>query len=164
VLVSAAAGFGKTTLLASWVRSLAPGHPPVAWVSLDASDNAPVPFWTYVLTALEQCQPGLSPLPVASLPEMPQPSWQAVLTALVNTLAQRRERLVLVLDNYEEMTEPAIHAQLAFLLEHLPPTLYVVLATRMDPLCWGKSPPCRPRLPVSIMETQEPRAPSARRR
>ena len=133
VLISAAAGFGKTTLLASWVRSLAPGHPKAAWVSLDAGDNAPVQFWTYVLTALEQCQPGLSPLPVASLSEMPQPSWQAVLTALVNNLARQREHLVLVLDNYEEMTEPTIHAQLAFLLEHLPPMLCVVVATQTDP-------------------------------
>src|SRR5690242_13735609 len=58
ILVSAAAGFGKTTLLTSWVNSFVPGHPPVAWVSLDASDNTPFQFWTYVLTALEQCQPG----------------------------------------------------------------------------------------------------------
>jgi LuxR family maltose regulon positive regulatory protein len=102
-------------------------------VSLDASDNAPVQFWSYVLTALEQCQPELSPLPVASLSEMPQPSWQAALTALINNLAQQRKPLVLVLDNYEEITEPAIHAQLSSLLEHLPPTLCVVLATRTDP-------------------------------
>ena len=133
VLVSAAAGFGKTTLLASWVRSFAPGHPPVAWVSLDASDNAPVQFWMYVLTALERCQPGLSPLPVASLAEQPQPSWQAILTALINNLARQSEPLVLVLDNYEEITEPTIHAQVSSLLEHLPPTLCVVLATRTDP-------------------------------
>ncbi|GHO76425.1 helix-turn-helix transcriptional regulator [Ktedonobacter sp. SOSP1-85] len=133
ILVSAAAGFGKSTLLASWVCSFAPGHPKAAWVSLEAGDNAPAQFWRYVLTALEQCQPGLSPLPIASLSELLQPSWQAMLTALVNNLARLREPLVLVLDNYEEITEPTIHAQLAFLLNHLPPTLCVVLATRADP-------------------------------
>ncbi|GHO79440.1 LuxR family transcriptional regulator [Ktedonobacter sp. SOSP1-85] len=133
ILLSAAAGFGKTTLLTSWVRSFAPGHPPVAWVSLDASDNVPFQFWTYVLTALEQCQPGLSPLPLAALHDTPQSSWQAMLTALINGLAQLSEPLVLVLDNYEDITEPAIHALLASLLKHLPPTLCVVLATRTDP-------------------------------
>ncbi|GHO76963.1 hypothetical protein KSD_47340 [Ktedonobacter sp. SOSP1-85] len=133
ILVSAAAGFGKTTLLTIWVRSFAPGHPKVSWVSLDASDNVPIQFWTYVLTALEHGQPGLSLLPFAALHETPHPSWQAMLTVLINGLAKLSEPLVLVLDNYEEMTEPAIHAQLAFLLEHLPPTLCVVLATRSDP-------------------------------
>src|ERR1700730_7753960 len=93
ILVSAAAGFGKTTLLSHWVHSFAPGHPPAAWVSLDASDNAPFQFWTYVLTALEQCQPGLSLLPFASLHETPQPSWQAMLTALINGLARQSEPL-----------------------------------------------------------------------
>ena len=133
ILVSAPAGFGKTTLLTSWVRSFAPGHPPVAWVSLDAGDNAPIPFWTYVLTALEQCHPGLSRLSFAALHDTPHPSWQAMLTALINGLAQQRERLVLVLDNYEVVTEPPIQALLSSLIEHLPPTLCVVLVTRTDP-------------------------------
>ena len=133
ILVSAAAGFGKTTLLASWVRLFASDHPKAAWVSLDVSDNAPVQFWTYVLTALEQCQSGLSHLPFAFLQETPQPSWQSMLTALINGLAQQSEHLVLVLDNYERITEPAIHALLASLIEHMPPTLCVVLATRADP-------------------------------
>jgi LuxR family maltose regulon positive regulatory protein len=133
ILVSAAAGFGKTTLLTSWVRSFAPGHPPVAWVSLDAGDNAPIPFWTYVLTALEQCHPGLSRLAFAALHDTPHPSWQAMLTALINGLARQRERLVLVLDNYEQVTEPPIQVLLSSLIEHLPPTLCVVLATRTDP-------------------------------
>ncbi|WP_040445415.1 NACHT domain-containing protein [Ktedonobacter racemifer] len=133
ILIAAAAGFGKTTLLASWIRSLPPGHPPVAWVSLDAGDNAPFRFWTYVLTALEHCQPGLSLLPFAALHDTPQPSWQTMITELINGLAKLRESLVLVLDNYEEITEPAIHALLSSLLTHLPPTLCVVLATRTDP-------------------------------
>lgn len=133
ILVSAAAGFGKTTLLASWIRAFAPGHPPVAWVTLDAGDNAPIPFWTYVLTALDRCHPGLSRSSFAALHDTPHASWQTMLTALINGLARQQERLVLVLDNYEAITEPSIQAQIAFLLEHLPPTLCVVLATRTDP-------------------------------
>ncbi|EFH88034.1 LuxR C-terminal-related transcriptional regulator [Ktedonobacter racemifer] len=133
ILVSAAAGFGKTTLLANWVRSFPPGHLPVAWVSLDAGDNVPVQFWTYVLTALEQCHPGLSRLPFAALHETPRPSWKAMLAALINGLSRHNEHLVLVLDNYEEITDPSIQALLSSLFEHLPPTLCVVLATRTDP-------------------------------
>jgi LuxR family maltose regulon positive regulatory protein len=133
ILVSAGAGFGKTTLLAAWVRSFASGTRPVAWVSLDAGDNIPVQFWAYVLTALESCQPGLCTLPFAYLYEEPQPAWQAMLTALINRLAQRSKRILLVLDNYEAITEPAIHALVSFLVEHLPPSLCVVLATRADP-------------------------------
>ncbi|WP_244422559.1 LuxR family transcriptional regulator [Ktedonobacter racemifer] len=86
-----------------------------------------------MLTALERCRPGLSRLPFAALHDTPQPSWQAMLTALINGLSRQSEHLVLVLDSYEEITEPAIHAQLALLLKHLPPTLCVVLATRTDP-------------------------------
>ena len=59
-LLSAPAGFGKTTLLSDWLQSRSPEGPPVAWVSLDEGDNDPVRFWTYVLTALDACQPGLS--------------------------------------------------------------------------------------------------------
>ncbi|GHO60327.1 hypothetical protein KSB_88020 [Ktedonobacter robiniae] len=105
----------------------------MAWVSLDAGDNAPVQFWTYVLTALEQCHPGLSRLPFAALHETPRPSWQTMLAALINGLSRQNDHLVLVLDNYEEVTEPAIQALLSSLIEHLPPTLCVVLATRTDP-------------------------------
>ncbi|GCE19713.1 NACHT domain-containing protein [Dictyobacter kobayashii] len=133
ILLSAAAGFGKTTLLAQWVRSFTPGHPPVAWVTLDAGDNVPFQFWSYVLAALEQCQPGLSRLPFAAMHDTPQPSWQAMLTALINGLATRSTPLVLILDNYEEIIEPTIHALLSSLLKHSPPTLCLVLATRTDP-------------------------------
>jgi LuxR family maltose regulon positive regulatory protein len=59
ILVSAPAGFGKSTLVASWVQSRPAGSPPVAWVSLDEGDNDPLQFWSYVLTALERCQPGI---------------------------------------------------------------------------------------------------------
>ena len=132
ILVSAAAGFGKTTLLSMWVRSFIPDHPPVAWITLDKGDNMPARFWAYVLTALEQCQPGLSTQPLTLLHEEP-PAWQSMLTALINALDQSHQQMVLVLDNYEAITEPLLHALISSLIEHLPPTVCFVLATRVDP-------------------------------
>ena len=132
ILVSAAAGFGKTTLLSMWVRSFAPDHPSVAWVTLDKGDNMPPRFWAYVLTALEQCQPGISTQPLALLHGEP-PAWQSMLTALINNLGESHKQMVLVLDNYEAITEPLLHALISSLIEHLPPTVCVVLATRVDP-------------------------------
>jgi LuxR family maltose regulon positive regulatory protein len=133
ILVSAACGFGKTTLLSAWVRSFAPDDPQVAWVSLDVGDNLPAQFWRYVLTALDRSQPGGATLPFTFLDEEPQPAWQSMLSALINSIAQRNKRTVLVLDNYDKITEPTIHALISSLIEHLPLTLCVVLSTSIDP-------------------------------
>jgi LuxR family maltose regulon positive regulatory protein len=133
ILVSAAAGFGKTTLLSSWVRAFSPSDPQVAWLSLDVCDNVPAQFWMYVLAALERCWSRIAALPLEFLHEESQPAWQSMLTTLINSMAQRSEQVVLVLDNYDKITEPTIHAMISFLIEHLPPTLCVVLSTRADP-------------------------------
>ncbi|GHO71837.1 LuxR family transcriptional regulator [Ktedonobacter sp. SOSP1-52] len=132
ILVSAAAGFGKTTLLSGWVRMFRPNDPHAAWISLDTCDNVPSQFWIYVLAALERCKSGISALPLTFLQKESQPAWQAMLTALINNLAQCSERMVLVLDNYDKITEPTIHALISFLIEHLPPTLCLVLSTRAN--------------------------------
>jgi ATP/maltotriose-dependent transcriptional regulator MalT len=136
-LVSAPAGFGKTTLLSSWVQSFPqenPETPHVAWVSLDESDNEPVLFWTYALTALDTVQPGLCTQLLAYL-RMQQASTplRYVLQALINTLASRTEQFLLVFDDYHLITEPEIHSSLTYLVEHLPPQLHLILATRADP-------------------------------
>ncbi|GHO89924.1 LuxR C-terminal-related transcriptional regulator [Dictyobacter formicarum] len=133
ILISATAGFGKTALLSSWIQTLGPDDPQVTWISLDTCDNVPAQFWTYVLAALDHCWPGISALPLTFLYEAPQPAWQSMLTMLINSLAQRNERVVLVLDNYDKITEPTIHALISFLIEHLPPALCVILSTRTDP-------------------------------
>jgi LuxR family maltose regulon positive regulatory protein len=132
-LVSAPAGFGKTTLLSTWVQSLLPEHSRIAWVSLDEGDNEPVLFWMYVLTALDSQQPGLCAQLVTYLQTQQAPPLRSVLQTLINRLAEQSEQLLLILDDYHLVTEQAIHASLTYLVEHLPPQLHLILATRADP-------------------------------
>jgi ATP/maltotriose-dependent transcriptional regulator MalT len=132
-LVSAPAGFGKTTLLSTWVQSLQVARPRIAWVSLDEGDNEPTLFWTYVLTALDNQQPELSTQLVTYLQTQQAPPLHAVLQALINRLAEQSEQFLLILDDYHLLTEQAIHSTLTYLLEHLPPQLHLILATRADP-------------------------------
>jgi len=116
-LIAAPAGFGKTTLLSDW-RSSPAGHSmPLAWISLDASDNDPLQFWRYVLTALDSLQgPEGTPAvaPMLALLESPQPSpIVAVLTPLLNMLSALPTDAVLVLEDYQLIDTPAIHQALA---------------------------------------------------
>ena len=137
-LISAPAGFGKTTLVSAWVQSLPqefPEAPRVAWVTLDEGDNEPVLFWTSSLTALDRQQPDMcAPLLTYLHTQLAatQPL-RYVLQALINTLASRTEQFLLVLDDYHVITEPEVHTSLTYLVEHLPPQLHLVLATRADP-------------------------------
>ena len=132
-LVSAPAGFGKTTLLSTWAQSLPPEHQRIAWVSLDEGDNEPALFWMYVLTALDSQQPGLCTLLIAYLQTQQTPPLRSILQTLINRLAEQSEQFLLILDDYHLLTEQAIHTTLTYLLEHLPPQLHAILATRADP-------------------------------
>jgi LuxR family maltose regulon positive regulatory protein len=132
-LVSAPAGFGKTTLLSTWVQSLLAERSRIAWVSLDEGDNEPVLFWMYVLSALDSQQPGLCAQLVTYLQTQQAPPLRSVLQTLINRLAEQSEQLLLILDDYHLVTEQAIHASLTYLVEHLPPQLHLILATRADP-------------------------------
>jgi LuxR family transcriptional regulator, maltose regulon positive regulatory protein len=128
VLVCAPAGFGKTTLLADWLRS---GGRPVAWLSLDAGDNDPVRFWRHVVAALDRARPGTGER-VAPLLGSPPSSFEGLVTALINELAAHpgENEMALVLDDYHLVDARPVHASLGFLLEHLPPGLHLVLASR----------------------------------
>ncbi|HEY4387324.1 MAG TPA: AAA family ATPase, partial [Ktedonobacteraceae bacterium] len=132
-LVSAPAGFGKTTLLSTWAQSLPPKWSRIAWVSLDERDNESALFWRYVLTALDNQQPGLCTQLIAYLHLQQAPPLRYVLQELINRLVQQSEQFLLILDDYHLITEQAIHASLTYLLEHLPPQLHLILATRTDP-------------------------------
>jgi LuxR family maltose regulon positive regulatory protein len=135
-LISAPAGFGKTTLLSCWVQSLPRQNPEavqVAWVSLDEDDNEPLLFWKYVLTALDSQLPGLCAPLLDHLHIQHEPPLRSVLQALINTLASRTEQLLLVLDDYHQISEPEVHTSLTYLVKHLPPQLHLILATRADP-------------------------------
>ena len=132
-LVSAPAGFGKTTLLSNWIHSLPPERARVAWVSLDEGDNEPVLFWRYVFAALDRTLPGLCTELVAYLHTQQAPPLRSALQTLINRLTEQPEQFFLILDDYHLLTEQAIHTTLTYLLEHLPPQLHLILATRADP-------------------------------
>ncbi|WP_404380465.1 LuxR C-terminal-related transcriptional regulator [Knoellia locipacati] len=128
-LVSAPAGFGKTTLLASWLARHGDDHA-VAWFSLDAADSDPTAFWTGVVTALRSALPGIGDRTAELLTTSPA-SMHLVLPALLNELSEAGE-VCLVLDDYH-LVDDRVAQEMAFLLEHLPPQAHVVLSTRADP-------------------------------
>jgi LuxR family maltose regulon positive regulatory protein len=132
-LVSAPAGFGKTTLLSSWVQSHASGNFFVAWVTLDEHDNQPWRFWEYVLTAFDKSEPGIGVQALQRLSAPGELFLEEALIALINRLAQATSPWVLILDEYQAIREPIIHDQLSYLVEHLPSHVHVLLATRKDP-------------------------------
>src|SRR5438270_1499461 len=129
-LIAAPAGFGKTTLVSEWVASC---DRQVAWLSLDEGDNDPTRFLTYLVAALRTIAPTLGEGVLGAL-QSPQPSPpEAILTALLNDLTTISDHLVLVLDDYHVLDAKAVDHALTFLLEHLPPQMHLVIATREDP-------------------------------
>ncbi len=131
-LVSAPAGFGKTTLLTEWLAAAAAGGRSVAWLSLDQGDNEPARFWTYLVTALRSAEPGVGAGALALL-QPPQAPIDAVLAALLNDLDAVSNDVELVLDDYHEIDARDVHDGMAFLLDHLPPHVHLVIASRTDP-------------------------------
>jgi LuxR family transcriptional regulator, maltose regulon positive regulatory protein len=132
-LVSAPAGFGKTTLLAEWLARASADRSPAGWVSLDQGDNDPSLFWTYVLTALQRACPRVGARALALLHSPQPPPIEAVLTTLVNEISAVQDDLALVLDDFHVVEAEPIHQAVAFLLDHLPPRLHLVIASRSDP-------------------------------
>ena len=132
MLVCAPAGYGKTVLLADWARR---GPQPTAWLSLDVGDNDPARFWRHAVAALDRSRPGLAER-VGPLFGPPAPaSYEGLVTALINELAAGSDanQTLLVLDDYHLIDSEAVHTSLGFLLEHRPPGLHLVLASRSDP-------------------------------
>lgn len=131
-LISAPAGFGKTTLLAEWLAEASSGNSATAWLSLDKSDDDPTTFWSYLVTALQTAAPGIGADLLATLHSGQQPT-ERDLAGLINDLSALPDGLYLVLDDYHVVDQPAIQAGLAFLLDHIPPQVHVVISTRVDP-------------------------------
>ncbi len=127
-LVSAPAGFGKSTLVSTWVQSKLTSNTLAAWISLDEGDNDPRRFWSYVIAALERCQPGVYQ-PFLTVLQERQISLQYLLTALLNTLQEQRAPLFIIFDDYHVITEQAIHTSLTSFIERLPPHTHLVLVT-----------------------------------
>jgi LuxR family maltose regulon positive regulatory protein len=155
-LLSAPAGFGKTTLVSQWVadRSARAHLPPVAWVSLDAGDNDPHRFWRYLITACQTFQTNLGRTALALLVTSPPPL-EAALTLFLNDLSRLppgdvspdslsgggaasaplsgQRRAILVLEDYHVITSPEVHQTVSYLVDHLPTTLHAMLLMRGDP-------------------------------
>src|SRR4051794_8680727 len=135
-LVSAPAGFGKTTLLtewlAEWLAAAPVGERCAAWLSLDPRDNDPALFWRYLVTALDAAAPGVGSKSLEQL-QSAQPPTEAVLATLLNDLNAVENDVVLVLDDFHVIEAPEVQDGMHFLMDHLPPRIHLVLAARADP-------------------------------
>ena len=129
-LISAPAGFGKTTLLADWLAHLPDRKTSIAWLALDASDNEPTLFWPHLVAALQAAAARAG----ATFPDLPsamQPD-RAFVATLLNQLAAGPMTTIVVLDDLHLVDRVDILEQLGFLIEHLPPHVHVVVSTRAD--------------------------------
>ncbi|MGH3146711.1 MAG: hypothetical protein ACRDTR_13025 [Rubrobacter sp.] len=130
-VVSAPAGFGKTTLLADWSRD---SELPVAWVSLDERDDDPVRFFSYLIAAIGTIHEGFGDATRAFLSSLQsQEELEPVLTAFSNEILELPHDFVLVLDDYHAIRSETIHDALVFLLDHSPPPMHLVVAGRTSP-------------------------------
>lgn len=133
-LISALPGSGKTTLLSEWQATKANQHFPLAWVSLDESDNDATVFWSYIAKAIETLAPNIANDVLALLHSFPSPPIESVLIMLINVIDSTIQGdFALVLDDYHCIENEAIHIGLTFLLDHLPPSMHIILVTRVDP-------------------------------
>src|SRR5215218_3332725 len=131
-LVSAPAGFGKTSLLADWLAAAGVDERCTAWLSLDQRDNDPALFWTYLVAALKTAVPGVGGSAL-SLLESRQPPMDVVRATLINDLGATSSDVVVVLDDYHVLEARDVLDGMAFLVEHLPPQIHLVIASRADP-------------------------------
>src|SRR3990172_5119409 len=129
-LISAPAGFGKTTLVSEWIASCGQ---PFAWLSLDDGDNDPVRFISYLVAVLQTIKAGIGEDLLPALQSPQPPAIQSVLTFLLNEITTIPDNFILVLDDYHVIDSKSIDDALAFLLEHQPPKIHLVIVTREDP-------------------------------
>lgn len=132
-LISAPAGFGKTTLLSAWHDEAIHHAVPVAWVSLDKGDNDETRFWAYLIASLETSSSAIGTPLIEALHAPNPPSIEHILTTLINTIRSTPLHITLVLDDYHLIETPSIHASLIYLLDHLPSNLHLILASRTEP-------------------------------
>ncbi|HEY74195.1 MAG TPA: helix-turn-helix transcriptional regulator, partial [Thermoflexia bacterium] len=129
-LISAPAGFGKTTLLSEWGAGC--GRP-VAWLSLDEGDNDSAQFWAYLIAALQTIHEGIGEATLAALQSPQPPSVEPLLTDLINEIAGLADSFTLALDDFHVITDQQVNDGITFLLDNLPPQIHLVLSSRADP-------------------------------
>ena len=130
VLVLAPAGYGKTTIVMEAMRDF---KKPVGWVSLDAADNIPVNFLTYFITALQDTIPAICQSILNALQSPQPPPIDLLLTALINSISSHKDDIILVLDDYHVIESQDVHDAVSFIVEHLPPQVHLIIASRIDP-------------------------------
>jgi LuxR family maltose regulon positive regulatory protein len=133
VIISAPAGFGKSTLLTSWLAEEATQSRSVAWLSLSAADNDPSLFWRYFLAALSRLHPAVTATASALLSSPQPPPIATILTIMINDLHSIAGDVVVVLDDYQLIDSPDVHQAMTFLIENRPPRLHLIMLTRADP-------------------------------
>ena len=132
-LVSAPAGFGKTTLLAEWLAATPASQRAAGWVSLDQTDNDPAFFWAYFITALQKVQSEIGESALSLLHSPQPPAIESILTTLINEINAIEDDFAFILDDFHVIDAQPVHGAIAFLLDHLPPQMHLVIASRSDP-------------------------------
>ncbi len=131
VIVSAPPGFGKTTAVSQWAhRNRAKAS--TAWLSLDEGDNDVLRFWDYLIAALQQLFPGVGEATLSMLRSV-EPTTDTALNAVINDLVNTRDQVTIVLDDLHVVTAEPVYSTLTYMIEHLPPNVHIVVATRVDP-------------------------------
>ncbi len=130
ILLCAPTGFGKTTLVSTW---LSRGKFASAWLTLDRNDNDPIRFWTYLVSAVRNTEPSIGKSTLSALMSPQPPSPEAFLTPFLNDLARLTRPLILVLEDYHLITSNAVSASLWFLIQHVPEAFHLVIITRTAP-------------------------------
>jgi len=132
-LIAAPAGFGKTTLVSEWVEGIERPRARTAWLSLDEGDNDPARFLAYLVAALQTIAAHIGEGVLGALQSPQPPPTEAILMALLNEITTLPDNFVLVLDDYHMIDAKPVDIALTYLVEHLPPQMHLVIATREDP-------------------------------
>jgi LuxR family maltose regulon positive regulatory protein len=129
-LVSAPAGFGKTTLLSEWIGSLSR---PAAWLTLDTNENDPVQFWLYFIGALQRISDRVGDAAINILQAIPLQPLESILTIVINEITDNMPEFIIVLDDYHLISAQPIHESITFMIEHSPLNMHLVISSRTDP-------------------------------
>lgn len=129
-LISAPAGFGKTTLVSEWIAGCGL---PVGWLSLDESDTNPSRFLSYLIMALQLIKSGIGERLLSALQSREAPKIEAILTDLVNEITTIPDQFIIVLDDYHSVESKTVDQAMSFLIDHLPPQMHLLIASREDP-------------------------------
>jgi LuxR family maltose regulon positive regulatory protein len=131
-LISAPAGFGKTTLITSWLYETG-NQSRIAWLSLDEDDSDPVNFAHYMIATLQAIEPKVARVAISLLGSLKMPALKDLMLLLLNEIAAAQDRIVLVLDDYHNISNHEIDSSLAFLIDRIPEKLRLIVSTREEP-------------------------------